>query len=317
MNYRKHPKGQLHERNFHQGRYPLEELSKKLPELGDYLFTNPFGDLTLDFANPEAVKLLNKALLKHYYEIDFWDIPDGFLCPPIPGRADYLHYLADLLKESNGGKFPKNGSIKVLDIGTGANVIYPILGSVIYNWSFIGSEINLPAVDSATQVIEKNSVLQDKVNVRLQANPQKIFHGIIESGEFFDLTLCNPPFHDSDISAKMVNQKKMKGLTGVFTSDRKLNFGGQAQELWTTGGELEFIRKMIFESISFKNQVFWFSCLVSKSENLPIIQKFLETSGIASQKIVSMAQGNKISRFIAWTFLTDKQQVSWKKFRWS
>jgi 23S rRNA (adenine1618-N6)-methyltransferase len=306
----------LHPRNLHQGRYDLELLSDSLPELKAHIFKNEHGNLTLDFANPKAVKSLNRALLKHFYNMEFWDIPAGFLCPPIPGRADYLHYLRDLLGESNVGKTPIGPKIKVLDIGTGANLIYPILGNSIYDWSFVGSELNPVAMESAQKIIAQNQKLQGKIELRLQPDSSKIFSNIILDEDFFDLTVCNPPFHESAQAAKEVSQRKVRNLTGKLTSKPVLNFGGQADELWTDGGELEFIRKMIQESMSFKNQVYWFTTLVSKSENLKSIYYQLEKAGVFSQKTVQMEQGNKQSRFVAWTFLNDKQREDWKKFRW-
>jgi 23S rRNA (adenine1618-N6)-methyltransferase len=310
-------KGLLHPRNLHQGNYPLEELSITLPELKGFLFTNDYGTLTLDFSNAKAVKCINQALLKQYYEINYWDIPEGFLCPPIPGRADYIHYLADLLSQSNGNKLPKR--VQILDIGTGANLIYPILGSKIYNWDFIGSEINPLALEVASEILRKNLSLQEKIKLRYQANPENIFEGIIQSEEFFDLCLCNPPFHDSAESARNSNLKKLNGLIGNKRAvlKQELNFGGQAEELWTAGGEIEFIRRMIFESIKFKNQIYWFTCLVSKAENMHVLQKQLENSACTSSKVIPMSQGNKQSRFITWTFLNQKQQESWKKYRWT
>ncbi|WP_338220219.1 23S rRNA (adenine(1618)-N(6))-methyltransferase RlmF [Algoriphagus sp. oki45] len=292
----------LHPRNLHQGRYDLEALSATLPELKAFLFTNDYGNLTLDFANPKAVKSLNRALLKHFYQVGFWDIPDGFLCPPIPGRADYIHHLADLLAQNNAEKSPKGTKFKVLDIGTGANLIYPILGNAIYDWSFVGSELNPKAVESAKQILAKNPQLQGKIELRLQPDPSKIFSTIIQPGEFFDLTLCNPPFHESAKAAQEGSQRKVRNLTGKPVAKAELNFGGQASELWTEGGELAFVLKMIQESVQFKNQVCWFTTLVSKSENLKPIQNQLEKVRVAEQKIIEMAQGNKKSRFVAWTF---------------
>ena len=70
---------------------------------------NQFGDESVDFANPAAVKALNRALLRQDYGLDYWDIPAGYLCPPIPGRADYVHYLADLLAADRGGGAPRHG----------------------------------------------------------------------------------------------------------------------------------------------------------------------------------------------------------------
>ena len=306
----------LHPRNLHQGRYDLEALSETLPELKSFLFTNDYGNLTLDFANPKAVKSLNQALLKHFYQVDFWDIPDGFLCPPIPGRADYIHHLADLLAQSNGGRSPKSAKINVLDIGTGANLIYPILGNSIYDWNFVGSELNPKAIKSAEQILVKNPQFQGKIELRPQPDSSKIFSNIIQPEEFFDLTLCNPPFHESAQAAQQGSQRKVRNLTGKPVAKAELNFGGQAAELWTEGGELAFIRKMIAESLLFKNQVFWFTTLVSKSEHLKSIQIELQKVGVAEQKIIEMAQGNKKSRLVAWTFLTEKQQASWKTYRW-
>jgi 23S rRNA (adenine1618-N6)-methyltransferase len=59
---------------------------------------------TIDFSDPEAVKSLNQALLISYYDIQMGY--SHYLCPPIPGRADYIHYIADLLAESNNGIIP-------------------------------------------------------------------------------------------------------------------------------------------------------------------------------------------------------------------
>ncbi len=306
----------LHPRNLHQGRYDLELLSETLPELRTHIFKNEYGNLTLDFADFKAVKSLNRALLKYFYRVEFWDIPDDFLCPPIPGRADYIHYLADLLRESNSGKIPIGQKIKVLDTGTGANLIYPLLGAASYDWSFVGSELNPLAIQSAQQILDQNSNFQKKIELRSQPNPSNIFTNIIHSEEFFDLTLCNPPFHESAEAAQEGSKRKVKNLTGKSGSKVKLNFGGQAAELWTEGGELEFIRKIIQESLRFKSQVYWFTTLVSKSENLKSIYHQLEKAGVFTQKTIQMAQGNKKSRFVAWTFLTEKQQVAWKKYRW-
>lgn len=304
----------LHPRNLHQGRYDLEALSETSEELKEFIFLNEFGNLTLDFSNPKAVKSLNQALLRHFYHVEFWDIPAGFLCPPIPGRADYIHYLSDVLAENNAGKIPKEPKIKVLDIGTGANLIYPLLGSAIYDWNFVGSELNEQAIQSAKKIIELNPNFQGKIEIRNQPDDSKIFSNIIQPNDFFDLTICNPPFHESAQAALEGSKRKVKNLTGKSVSKAELNFGGQAAELWTEGGELEFIRKMIQESLKFKRQVFWFTTLVSKSENLKPIQHYLKKGGVTFQKTVDMAQGNKQSRFVVWTFLTQKQQENWLLF---
>lgn len=140
----------LHPRNRHHSRYDLATLCQVNPELRQFLTLTPAGEQSVDFANPLAVKALNKALLAHFYAVANWDIPDGFLCPPVPGRADYIHHLADLLAEASG-TIPVNASI--LDIGVGANCIYPLIGVHEYGWRFTGSETSSQALSSAQAII--------------------------------------------------------------------------------------------------------------------------------------------------------------------
>jgi 23S rRNA (adenine1618-N6)-methyltransferase len=307
----------FHPQNFHQGTYELEALTRTSAELADHLFINAYGNQTLDFSNPKAVLALNRALLKHYYHVDQWNIPEGFLCPPIPGRADYIHYLGDLLAQSNDEKRPNPSNIQGLDIGTGANLIYPLLGVSIQGWKLVGSESNPQALISAEKILNDNPSFQPKIELRAQLDASSIFESIIQKDEFYDFTLCNPPFHDSADTALDGSQRKTRNLTGKVNSKPTLNFGGQTSELWTAGGELAFIKKMIAESVGFKNQVYWFTSLVSKSKNLNTLGSLLKQAGVHSQKVIDMAQGNKKSRFLVWTFLDKKQQQSWRKFRWA
>src|SRR5271157_4803345 len=193
---KEHPKekSRLHPRNRHRERYDFKLLIESSPELSQYVKMNIYNEESVDFFNPDAVKALNKALLKHYYDITEWDIPDGYLCPPIPGRADYIHYLADLLCSTNYGKMPAGEKIKCLDIGVGASCVYPIIGIKEYGWSFVGTEIDTVAIESANKIIETNPVLKEKLELRLQPKIADIFFGVIQKDEVFDLTVCNPPF---------------------------------------------------------------------------------------------------------------------------
>ena len=176
-------KNMLHERNKHRSRYDFASLVQHSPELRDYVILNPYGDESINFNNPVAVKMLNKALLKQDYQIEHWDIPEGYLCPPIPGRADYIHYLADLLASTNRGEIPKGHKIKILDVGTGANCIYPLIGHQAYGWSFVGSDVDKSAVRNAENIIGANPTLGQDVKVRLQHNKGQIFKGVVRPGE--------------------------------------------------------------------------------------------------------------------------------------
>lgn len=309
----------LHPRNRHQAvngvAYDFEVLSQVNPELTPYIGHNQAGNPTIDFAIADAVKQLNKALLLHYYQLRFWDIPDNYLCPPIPGRADYLHYLADLLALNFNGDIPKGKKIKGLDIGTGANLIYPIIGSFEYGWSFVGSDIDPVSLNCATQLCKVNPRLKQSIKLRNQPKTAHIFNGIINQQDRFAFTMCNPPFHKSAEDADKGSQRKLNNLAatrkGKSESKDKLNFAGQANELWCPGGEAEFVCNMVRESTNYHQQVVWFSSLISKKDNLEIIQAELKKSKAKQIKIIDMGQGNKVSRFIAWSFLTNEQQDEW------
>lgn len=293
----------LHPRNRHHARYDLTALCKDTPALSAFIVTSPAGEQTINFADPDAVKTLNQALLAHFYQVQGWNIPEGFLCPPVPGRADYLHHLADLLAETSGS-VPNSAS--VLDIGTGANLIYPLIGSHEYGWRFTGTEVNAEAIAAAQAIIDANPGMTRQIRLRRQKDPQAILSGMIHKNELFDAMICNPPFHDSAASAREGNERKRRNL-GQQKNDT-LNFGGQEQELWCEGGEVAFISKMIDESRQFERQVMWFTSLVSRGDNLPMLYAALTKAGAVKVVKKEMAQGQKQSRFIAWTFLDDDKR---------
>lgn len=307
----------IHTRNKHKGRYDLDALKAASPELSQYIQPNVHGNLSIDFANPKAVKALNKALLLHQYGLNYWDIPDGYLCPPIPGRADYIHHMADVMGGSNFGRVPTGLAIKCMDVGVGANCIYPIVGRVEYGWSFIGSDIDEGAIDSARQIVQQNDVLKRHVDLRHQADPKDVFYGVLRKEEQVDLTVCNPPFHASAEAAEEASLRKLSNLNRKPVNKVALNFGGKSTELWTQGGERRFIRDMIKESAKFSQNCFWFSTLISKEPNLKGAYDTLKSVRAAEIKTIRMGQGNKSSRVVAWTFLSPAQQKKWKNSRWN
>lgn len=315
---RVHPieKVQLHPRNKHRERYNFKLLVGSCPDLLPFVRINEFKDESIDFSDSEAVKMLNKALLKHFYQIKFWDIPPGYLCPPIPGRVDYIHYLADLAGISRGGKIPIGPQIHCLDIGVGANCIYPIIGCREYGWSFTGTDIDLVSLKVAGEIINSNSNLTGKIDLRLQPNSTDILSGIIKKGELFDMTLCNPPFHSSLEEANSAALKKTNNLNQIRSSIPNFNFGGNSNELWCPGGEARFIHQMVIQSKSFANSCFWFTTLVSKKSTLASIYNTLKKMNVTDSRTIPIGQGNKKSRIVAWTFLTENQQKEWVETRW-
>ncbi len=309
-------KVRLHEHNRNREPYDLEALTAAVPALSVYIKPNKYGALSVDFTQPAAVKLLNKALLKHYYGIDNWDFPDENLCPPVPGRADYLHYMADLLAQSNFGVMPPSQKITVLDIGTGASCIYPVLGVAEYGWNFIACDINAKSVESAEQIVAANSQLAARVRCMLQPDETKIFKNIISADQRVDFSMCNPPFHASTEEAAKGTRRKANNLSGKHVKRCALNFSGISKELVCPGGELGFIKNMISESVEFGKNIYWFSTLVSKQSNLKSIYNTLTDHEVMSVKTIPMGTGNKVSRIICWSFLDKKEQQEWRAARW-
>lgn len=309
-------KSNLHPRSKHKEHYDFSKLIEVNPSLKPFVGPNKYGNESINFFDPKAVKELNKAILFLYYEIHFWEIPDAYLTPPIPGRADYLHHVADLLGAEKRGKIPTGSKVKVLDIGVGANCIYPLIGNKVYNWSFVGTDIDSNSVESAQNIVSKNQ-LKNEIEIRLQKEKKNMFSNIIAEGEHFDLTICNPPFHASKEEALAGSRRKIKNLTSKKVKHPKLNFGGKANELWCEGGEKEFIRNMIEESKKFSNSCFWFTSIVSKEDHLQNAYSTLKKFGALEVKTIPMGTGNKKSRILAWTFLNPKQQKIWMQSRWN
>ncbi len=311
---REHPpvKTGLHHRNPHKFRYDFHKLIQCCSELTQYVSINQYGDESIDFSDPDAVKTLNRSLLIHFYGISYWDIPDNYLCPPIPGRADYIHYIADLLSSCNSNVIPRGKSISILDIGVGANCVYPIIGNHEYGWHFTGSDIDPVSLDSAQKIINSNKNLTDVTDLRLQKLKSSIFIGVIKPDDFFDATICNPPFHSSPEEAAEGTLRKLNNLNSKNITEPILNFGGQNNELWTPGGEESFIRRMIEESSEFSGNCLWFTTLVSKKTTLPGVYKALKHVKASEVRTIPMAQGQKISRIVTWSFMDTDQQRDWR-----
>ena len=309
-------KTSLHPRNKHRTQYDFKKLIESAPTLAPFVRINKYGKESINFFNPQAVKALNRALLIRYYGMIEWDIPAGYLCPPIPGRADYIHYIADLLADSHAGRLPVGPHITCLDIGVGANCVYPIIGRKEYAWSFIGTDIDPVAIKVVKQLIIANPILSKHLKIRQQPNTSHIFQSVLSQEEFIDVVICNPPFHRSAEEARAGSARKLQNLKGKKVKKITLNFGGQSNELWCEGGEEQFVKNMILESKSFASSCYWFTTLLSKQSHLKKAYQLLSKVSAKKVQTIQMSQGNKSSRILAWTFLSDKQRKKWREYKW-
>jgi 23S rRNA (adenine1618-N6)-methyltransferase len=301
----------MHPRNRYAQPHDFLALTQVVPGLSDHLITTPDGRTSLNFTSPKAVRLLNQALLLRDYGLKYWDIPEGNLCPGVPGRLDYIHALAELLEEDQARpqvqrkgikEQGKKGPTKIigLDVGTGASLIYPILGIKEYGWNFVATDVAEGSLKVAAAIAKFNPGLAKKVTLRRQLEPTAVFHNVIRPGERFDFTMCNPPFFESAAAAGAAARQKWEKLGKTTGPSPTLNFGGQANELWTAGGEPAFLRQMIKESMDYANQVGWFTTLVSKKGYLKIAEIEFGRLGITDSRVIGIGQGGKLRRVLCW-----------------
>ncbi|MGV6944160.1 23S rRNA (adenine(1618)-N(6))-methyltransferase RlmF [Sphingobacterium kyonggiense] len=284
----------LHPRNKFNQDYDFMALTKRVTELKKYLQKLPDERLSLDFRDPEAVFLLNKALLASGYDIKGWEILENSLCPSIPGRLNYIHYLAELFKGRPGKP------IRVMDVGTGSSIIYPLLGAKEYDWHFVATETHKPSIQQAKNILHKNPEFRQTIEIREQKNPEHILKGVIHPGEYFDAIMCNPPFYKSKEDYHNVVVKKNSKLHQEAEDSLASNFKGLPNELWFPGGEQKFITQMIYESMDLKDQIGVCSSLVSNKETIRPLKAILEYHKIQDIQVTMMHQGKKISRILSW-----------------
>ena len=314
------PKPGLHPRNKNAGGYDFAALTAVAPGLVKHVITTKAGTPSIDFANPAAVKAFNRALLALHYGVRGWEIPAGYLCPPIPGRADYIHHVADLLASCNKKVVPTGANVRVIDIGVGANCVYPLIGFAEYGWRFLGVDIDEAALANARAILGKNPEAAAAVELRHQPVWDNIFTGLLRSGENFELSICNPPFHNSPDDVIAVSQRKWNNLNKPGASKGagpRLNFGGGGTELWCNGGERAFVKNMIEQSAAIPKRVMWFTSLVSQADNLVHIEAALKKAKVVDSRIIAMAQGQKQSRVVAWTFTGNGDREKWRKAHWA
>ena len=290
-------------------KYNIPKLIQVLPELEDKIISNKKGEPTINFSDSESIYLLNKALLKSHYQIKDWTLPKNYLVPPVPGRFDYVNGIVNLILSEGSGSY-KPSLLNGIDIGCGASCIYPLLFTSEYKGRMLATDVDLEAIKNAKKIAIANPDL--RIEFYHQKIKNSILNGVIRQKELYEFTMCNPPFYENIKSAQKANERKEKNLK---TGRKSRNFLGQQNELIYPGGEKSFVRKIIEESFSYHSSVLWFSVLVSDKNHLKLFKNLLKDEKVKDFKIVEMTRGNKISRFIAWTFFNRKQRVYWLNHR--
>ena len=268
-------------------------LIKEFPELKKYILKQNEDneeEFQFDWSNNELSLLMDKSILNYYFNIKYYDIPKGFLIPPIPSRINYINLINSIIT-----KLIKDIDIKNIigiDIGTGANIIYPILGYSIYKWKFICTEINKEAYNNAKLILQKNN-LENNINIIKQNNKDNIFISILNRENKYIFSMCNPPYYNYENEIKLEDKKR----------DNEYNF----DEIYYKNGEYGFFQRYFEESICYKNNVFLYTILIGKKINAENIYDKLSSYNdiIKIYNMQKILTGNNVRYIIYWSFFNN------------
>ncbi|KAG8368117.1 hypothetical protein BUALT_Bualt15G0011800 [Buddleja alternifolia] len=312
----------IHPRNKYSDNPPdFGLLSSLYPTFQPYVFYSHDGRPKIDWTDFNATRELTRVLLQHDHGLNWW-IPDGQLCPTVPNRSNYIHWIEDLLASDIIPASNADGDVKKgFDVGTGANCIYPLLGASVLGWKFVGSDITDVAIEWANRNVESNPHIADLIEIRRVATEDKTFHieelqntrettnegvkkgysgppillGVVKDGESFDFCMCNPPFFETMDEA---------GL------NPKTSCGGTPDEMVCSGGELAFITRIIEDSVKLKHTFRWYTSMVGRKLNLNILVSELWNLGATVVKTTEFVQGRTSRWGLAWSFLPPSRKIT-------
>ncbi|TIA82317.1 hypothetical protein E3P98_01508 [Wallemia ichthyophaga] len=234
-----------------------------------------------------------KPFVNKQNKINFKDefLVQNKLMPTIPNRLDYLNWIKSIWRShvSPGDTF------NLIDIGTGYLPIYPILAARLFdNCLVYATDIDHSSLELAASNIDRNN-LDDKIKlVGVDRDDNNLIPSeITDNHAQFDFLIMNPPFYD----AGQVNRQNIKS-----NHPSGLNLGS-TNELYTEGGELGFILKLINQSIKLKHKVVWYSTLIGIKSNLSILIKYLNKHNISNYALNVINRGNTLRWLLAWSFL--------------
>ncbi|KAK8953708.1 hypothetical protein KSP40_PGU004079 [Platanthera guangdongensis] len=293
------------------------QLASLYPSFEPFVFPSRSGRPTIDWKDFNATRELTRVLLLNDHGVNWW-IPDGQLCPTVPNRSNYIHWINDLLSsELIPSMQGSNARIRGFDIGTGANCIYPLLGAALLGWSFVGSDVAVVALEWAKRNVESNPHLLELIEIRdasdqfscgyfmssasdnvnedhqelldiKKSGTLPVLAGVVKDGEIFEFCMCNPPFFESIEEA---------GL------NPKTSCEGTPEEMVYPGGERAFITRIIEDSVGLRHSFRWFTTMVGRKANLKSLISKLREVGVSIVKTTEFVQGHTTRWGLAWSFI--------------
>lgn len=302
----------IHPRNKYSENPPdFNLLASLYPSFQPFVFYTRDGKPRIDWTDFNATRELTKVLLQHDHAVKWW-IPDGQLCPTVPNRSNYIHWIQDLLSSDIIAKINTSGNNRVrgFDIGTGANCIYPLLGASLLGWSFVGSDVTDVALEWAERNVNSNPHISELIEIRKAVDAHQtvdvttdltkdqsghpVLLGTVGDDEHFDFCMCNPPFFESMEEA---------GL------NPRTACGGTSEEMVCPGGERAFIMRIIDDSVVLKQAFRWYTSMVGRKANLKVLVSKLWEVGASVVKTTEFVQGETCRWGLAWSFLPPARKV--------
>uniref|UniRef100_A0A1A8RGV2 U6 small nuclear RNA (adenine-(43)-N(6))-methyltransferase n=1 Tax=Nothobranchius rachovii TaxID=451742 RepID=A0A1A8RGV2_9TELE len=282
----------MHHRNRYKDKPPdFAYLASKYPEFQQYVHTSLAGRPVVNFKEPEAVRALTCTLLKEDFGLTI-EIPLERLIPTVPLRLNYIHWVEDLI---DGQKQPRRG----IDIGTGASCIYPLLGATMNGWYFLATEVDDICFDYAKKNVDQNN-MSDLIKVVKVPQKTLLMDALKEETEIvYDFCMCNPPFFANQLEAKGVNSRN-----SWRPPPSSVNTGG-VTEIMAEGGELEFVKRIIHDSLQLKKRLRWYSCMLGKKCSLAPLKEELRKQRVPKVTHTEFCQGRTMRWALAWSFYDD------------
>ncbi|KAI0150678.1 hypothetical protein GGR57DRAFT_180274 [Xylariaceae sp. FL1272] len=295
----------MHPEKYFKDLYSTEpdfyQLGVAHPEFGAVLKNGS----QLDFADPNSVMQLTKTLLKADFNLQL-NLPSDRLCPPVPNRHNYILWLKDLLDSSSSSYtecFDPERRVVGLDIGTGASLIYPLLGCAQRSsWHFVATDIDATSLEYA-----RINARLNELEHRIRIVPRQASEPLIPLDELglsnIDFVMVNPPFYSSENELASLAAQKSKPPNTACT--------GAPNEMVCDGGEVGFIQRILQESLLTRRRVQWYTAMVGKQSSLEVLVDRLKEHKIHNYAITTFIQGTKTRRWaIAWSFVNRRPWMS-------
>lgn len=287
----------MHPRNPYKNSPPdFRVLADKFEYFRKFAKDNKAGEFSINFKDPESLRALTCALLESDFGLKL-SIPLDRLIPTVPLRLNYILWIEDLLACVPDAQ--RRAVVRGFDIGSGASCIYALLGAKLNNWHILATEVDELSVSFAKENVKCNGL---EGNIEVKQVTQGSFLKIpLEDEEIkeFDFCMCNPPFFISEFEASYGNTRsgKRPQPSGICT--------GAETEIVTGGGEVEFVRGIINDSLLLKEHFSWYTTMLGKKSSVAPVLACLSKNGIKTTITTEFCQGHTMRWGVAWSFLPD------------